>query len=432
MIEQKQQAKLAPEGVVETVAVALGQGLLNQIGARLVVQVFPPSMPSYFDQVYKQITKIVRQALLENTIDIINGEIDGTQMWVKTIYEVHKNNGTWSKGKLINELQKTIDGLWHKVIGVLKQPSYAGAGYPVFMVAGGLQLALAQEQSLVDPKAPAPSASGYTLSLYAMAAAHYDYAFQAFIGILRDRVNSVKVEKMRVDRPQYVGAPTVQRWLWRDRVLDKTKEFSSEEAAHTAMKAHVVRVCDELVENLKYPMTTAMNWLSLTRNNTVPLYTCHTTNINGYFFDYSNAQNYVNRVGVHEWTQTENKGICGWMGAKDKDKGHPGADIPVYRLLAAKDSSRVLIVFSKNSFTEAKAAGWSGEGEGKGLLGHLWQDPSKIPMGRALPVYPLSAQGKNLTRTKLATTLEDYEFAQKWGWDRVGSGGLVGYLCGEA
>ena len=62
-------------------------------GTLIFDAIFPPVVPSYFDEVYKQIEKIVNKELTQNTIDEINGQINGLKDWVAITYTNAKESG---------------------------------------------------------------------------------------------------------------------------------------------------------------------------------------------------------------------------------------------------------------------------------------------------------------------------------------------------
>lgn len=413
--------RLAGGSLAQDIAFNLGQGIAGgiagQLGAMLVRSVFPQSVPTYFDQVYKEITKIVKQVVLENEIQSINGAINGTQLWVKEVYLGEKEHGR-PRTELVNELGDEIQNLFRNVLGPLELPHYATAGFSVYMVAAGLLLALVQEQVLVAPAESPPGPAAYAENFGRMAQARFNFALDTFIKILQARVKSVKLRDS--DDPDMV-MPEFRLWFWTDSATGEksAKKTADREKAVASMIDHIDKVCVELIQSLENPMSTAMNWLKPSLDyDALPLYRSSTTDSNEYFFDYSNTEDYAGRLGVQGWT---GYGVFGWMG------GQTTADVPVYRMVAKGSRNRVLIVFNPSSYEAHQTVGW----EGRGLLGHLWSDPSKVPVGTPVPVYSLTAQGTGRARTLLVTSLEEYRDAQSRGWAPAGATPIVGYLCSQ-
>ena len=77
----------------------IGKGLLgalaSKIGAAIFARLFPPGVPSYFDQVYQEFRRIVNQAIEANTITLLIGEVAAvqTQMSAYTEHRRARNHG---------------------------------------------------------------------------------------------------------------------------------------------------------------------------------------------------------------------------------------------------------------------------------------------------------------------------------------------------
>lgn len=413
---------------VADIARALAQGVAKALGAEAVDNAFGnATVPSYFNEVYQEISKIVDQALRKDSIEKINASIDSTQDWVRTMYLPHKATGDWSPEDLVKGLQIHLKDTG-EALGLLTQPDYAEAGFSVFLIAAGLQLALVQEQTLVDPNAASSKDSTYGLTLRALAQEHYNFVLNTFIPILSERCKYVKIDETFELIFTPMGIPTRSRmWRWEDSFTgEKGGSRSDRDVAERELEEHVVEVCEELAEKLKFPVNIALDWLSLKLGyDSAPLYESETTAKEGYFFDYSTPQDYVGRMGIQGWV---GNGTFGWMGGKDGKQ--PGAEVPVYRLVAESDPDWVRLVFSQAEYAALQGRGWVGSGAGKGLLGYLWRDPSRVPAGTAVEVWALEAPGEGgLARTQLLKSGESYREVQKVGWRPAG--GLVGYLCSQ-
>jgi hypothetical protein len=423
MSDPKLIVRPAAEITVEEIASLLGKGLagtvVGKVGALLINAIFPAEVPSYFDQVYAEISQIVKQAIQQDTIDSINGQIDGTQAWVKDYYLSFKDSHEFTPAQLVDMLQGYIDPLQRNVLYTLQQPDYSRCGFSVFLVAAGLQMALVQEQAQVDPNAVSPAQSLYTKILGKLGTNYSKYALDTLLAILIDRRQAVTLNSVYLS-PTYF-------WQWVDSVSKQSSDLIRDKSLVEAdMQRHVDSVLSQLLESLQYPAVTAVNWTQPALEfDAVALNMSWTSNDNGYFYDYSNIENYIRRL-TFGWTAY---GAFGWMASPDGKQSD--AVVPIYRLVATADPSRVLIVFDQPTFLQQQTVGWNGNGEGLGLLGYIWSDPTKIAAGAAVAVYPLIAEDPDQARTLIVTTEEEYKHAQTVGWEPVSPPGVVGYMCSQ-
>lgn len=410
-------------GLVASIAITLGKGLATavakKIGAEIVDKAFPPEPVEYFDQTTQVLERVVREGITAADIRAITDNINYVKHWVKTTY-THRGD-EWGAVRRIDELQMKLDELAKGSLSRLTNPLIAQPGFSVYLVAKGLQLALVQEQDVQNPKtADRPGLSSFGRIRAAEALLGFDFALNTFIDLLIARGNAVKFHLVS---PKWSG----NKCHWTDRVIGyKSKTYYNQDEARADMEKHRLEVQHKLIEDLGRPIKIAEDWQSLAlRYDASPLYMSYTTKRDGVFYDYSHAEDYVARLGIAHWTA---HGGLGCMGSKDV-RQH-GADIPVYRLVATEDPSRVLLRFDPMSYQDAKRTGWNGNGEGRGLIGYLWRDPSRVPVAEAIPVYPLVASSKDHPRSMLATSEAEYKNALSVGWAPAG-GGVVGYLCSE-
>jgi len=403
---------ITAEAIASTLGKGLAGAIAGKLGAALVSWAFGGGVPSYFDQVYKEIAKIVKQEIEQNTIDQINGLINGTQQWVTDVYTIQKDNKTWTTDQLINNLQSKIDDLLTNAIGVLQQPDYQSAGFSVFMVAGGLQQALIQEQAQVDPSNPS-----YMETLRAVTNSNYNYALNTLLGINITRASAITIRY----NPEVIDNHIKPAWTWSDAQTGFTShQIEDQDEAFRQMDGHLGIVLDELAQSLNYPVDTMVNWLQpILDYPASPLYSCHLSQ-NGDFYDYSAPQVYIERASFKGWN---GQGVFGWMSSAGASQS--AADVPVCRLLGRNAPNQVMIVFDSGTYFDLQSKGWAAEG----FLGNLWSDPAKVPVGKAVPVYALTAADQ--TRTQLVTSEADYQAAQKSGWTAANPSGIVGYLCSQ-
>ncbi len=149
-------------GVVKFIASNFASGMVSAVGGAIVNaildEIFPPGVPSYFDEVYAEISKIVGQRIQQSKIDSINGAINNVVQKVNNEYLPAREQSNLKKEKdrkrLFNLLQKydqTFLSGPGGMLGTLQQKDNAHAGFSVFMIGASLQLSLLQEMANVDP-----------------------------------------------------------------------------------------------------------------------------------------------------------------------------------------------------------------------------------------------------------------------------------------
>jgi hypothetical protein len=181
--------------IAKNLAGGLVSGIGDKIGALIFDAIFPPGVPSYFDEVYREIRKIVKEEVVSNTIDIINGRINGTQQWVATVYTPRKNQDPpIPREELFDMLKHYVDLLFTEAVGILLERGYDKPGFSVFLVAAGMHLALLQEQALVDPHQNDPTKSSFAESVKLTAKRYADHIADIYPQITDDRKNAVEIQ----------------------------------------------------------------------------------------------------------------------------------------------------------------------------------------------------------------------------------------------
>jgi hypothetical protein len=142
-----------------TLGLGIAKGLLgalaNKIGAAIFAQFFQPGVPPYFDQVYQEFRRIVNQAIEENTIRLLVGDVAAVQTQMSA-YAAHRGAGNHAPA------QEALIEAWNRsvqVIGRLQQFPVAGLG--PFLTAGGLHLAIIQERAMRDTTVNDPNESSW-------------------------------------------------------------------------------------------------------------------------------------------------------------------------------------------------------------------------------------------------------------------------------
>lgn len=247
--------------------------LADEIGAKIIASAFGEGVPSYFEEVYQEITKIVHQEITQNTIDTIDGKINGVQQWIKSVYIPRKSQPGITKQELFDMLSPYIDDIFYSV-GILQQPSFSKPGLAVFMLVGGVHLALLQEQALVDPHAATPSQSSYATSVKIQAQLYSKYAIDTYNTIINDRTDSNVIYVRQVRQGHYApgtGGYYIYGHSWYDAYIDKFGTFFTDgdktddgnTSATNEMQGHTAAVISQLSSDLGSPVSVSQNWQQL-------------------------------------------------------------------------------------------------------------------------------------------------------------------------
>jgi hypothetical protein len=240
---------------------ALLGALANKIGSAIFARFFPPSAPPYFAQVYEQFRVIVRQAIEENSIRLLVGEVAAVQTHM-IAYGRHRESGN------NDAAQQEIAQAWNRsVLATNKLLQFRVAGLGPFLTAGGLHLAIIQERALRDPEANDPNDSSW-------ASVYRDELdqFLPYVGtqpdkIVRDRAAHItEVAYRRVIRnvPRH-GPIDESYWWWRDALQGGERRYSwriqrAEQTARNARAAHYASVINPLNNALNPVREVARSW----------------------------------------------------------------------------------------------------------------------------------------------------------------------------
>jgi|GEM_PF-4678109 len=151
--------------IASTIGLALLSTVTSKIAAYAIDQLFPPRLPSYFDQVYEEFRKILRNELDKKTIEDINAQInDGVVKWIRNVYVPRKDsNPKPSKKELYDALTPVVNKLLIELLPLLKKDPILGL--EAFGIGANVTLALIQEQAMVDPNVTDPNLSSHVTTL---------------------------------------------------------------------------------------------------------------------------------------------------------------------------------------------------------------------------------------------------------------------------
>jgi len=286
------------------IAKGIGSAMLSKIGGfigdLIIHYFFPEGVPDYFDEVYKEIARIVDQKIDANTILTINGGLHNLMDKIDNEYIPARQGADLelksTREKLFALLQK-YDNLFltgpNGMLGSLQDAQLAHAGFGVFMLGAALQLGLSQEMAIVDPsnydekgkkwKSPLESSYGkpVTGTVAKSAKKYAAYASQTWPAIIEKRKGQVKAEKFRkqivighdarignhyktlyMARITDMGVPTsIEAEIGQDDKNGKNNNFDT--FGKNNLPGYRTQKVNEMTEDMADPMSTVNDWLKL-------------------------------------------------------------------------------------------------------------------------------------------------------------------------
>ena len=247
------------------IAKALASALASKIGAAIFAKFFPPGAPPYFEQVYQEFRKIVRQEIEENTIRILVGEVIAVQTHMSA-YAQHRRAGNRDAAE-----QELISAWNRSVLVTSKLLQFPVAGLGPFLTAGGLHLAIIQERAMRDTTVDDPNDSSWA-KIYVETAG----TFIAYVGTQPDKIVSERAAHItpvafehRTRNVPPAGPVDASVWWWRDRAWPLLREYprnrgccdpNPEPTARAQRDAHYRMVIGNLTKSLDPARETARNW----------------------------------------------------------------------------------------------------------------------------------------------------------------------------
>lgn len=262
--------------IARDLASGLVSGVGGQIGALIFDAILPSGVPSYFDAVYVEITKIVKRQLTANTIDIINGRLNGTRAWLANTYAPRKRQQPPIPRKDLFDMVTPFANLFYTdAVQTLMLPEFKLPGFSAFMLSAGVHLALFQEQALVDPTVTDPNRSSFAETVRLNARIYADHAAAVHAEIVAQRSRAITLDFV----PDVVCAGarcwTVKGYRWDDahtgkfgqrhgQYTDKDKKYhDGSEEALADLKRYRVGVLGALDATLDKPAQTIALWRRL-------------------------------------------------------------------------------------------------------------------------------------------------------------------------
>jgi hypothetical protein len=248
-----------------TLGLDIAKGLLGalagKIGSAIFARLFPPGVPPYFEQVYQEFRKIVRQEIEENAIRLLVGEVAAVQTQM-SVYANHRQAGNHAPA------QQALIEAWNRSVLVtskLRQFSVAGLG--PFLTAGGLHLAIIQERALRDPEVNDPNDSSWATT-YVETASN----FISYVGSQPDKIVSERAAHItpvafaqRTRNVPPAGPVDASFWWFEDRPWPLRREMPRNrrwtlQLAQDQRTNHYRLVIDPLTKALDPARETARHW----------------------------------------------------------------------------------------------------------------------------------------------------------------------------
>ena len=205
------------------IAKSLLGALAGKIGSAIFARLFPPSVPSYFEQVYQEFRRIVNQAIEENAIRLLVGDVAAVQTHMSA-YADHRQRGNSDAAR------QDLKAAWNRSVEVTSKlrTSFPVAGLGPFLTAGGLHLAIIQERALRDPGVNDPNDSSWA-GVYVRTAGD----FSSYVGSEHDKIVSDRAKQITPvvfrEKMQFVPpyGPTYDHsfWWYEDKLERARREF---------------------------------------------------------------------------------------------------------------------------------------------------------------------------------------------------------------
>jgi hypothetical protein len=185
----------------------------KEIGSAIFAKLFPPGVPAYFDQVYKEFENIIQGVINENKRRELSGRVNAVQDGMITYNTIKGDPAKYE------ESQRILSTIWNDsrvLTNELKEFPEIGLG--LFVVAGGLHLAIVQEKAITDRDHKNPNDSPWADDLIRKAEEFAPFAIENRNRIVNTRANAITPVKF-VPQTTYIadyGPIDDSYWVWED------------------------------------------------------------------------------------------------------------------------------------------------------------------------------------------------------------------------
>lgn len=197
--------------------------VVSEIGSAIFAQLFPPGVPAYFDQVYKEFESIVQSVINENKRKELAGSVNAVQDGMITYNTIKRDPPKYE------ESQRILSTIWEKSLEITNQlKQFPEIGLGLFVVAGGLHLAILQEKAITDRDHENPNDSPWADDLTRKSAEFAPFAIENRHRIISTRANAISPVKFVEDVHLVPGVGPIDYsyWFWQDTILGDVHTYS--------------------------------------------------------------------------------------------------------------------------------------------------------------------------------------------------------------
>lgn len=237
------------------VAIMLGKfaaGLVFKfLGGLLISKIFPDNTVTLFQQLYKDLSKVIQQEIDAAHMANIQGAINGTASYMRNQYEPAKERG-FPRAQLYDMVDREISKLSQE-IGKLKTARYREVGFQEYILGVCLLLAMTQEKAYVDPHNFNPIETAGAESVRREAQENFNYGLETWNIIKKKRREAVipffwpATGSQCMFRPQpcYAAIDIIDQWP--TMAFFESVRPAYDQAAYNAANEHLIRGRDYVV-----------------------------------------------------------------------------------------------------------------------------------------------------------------------------------------
>lgn len=190
-------AGLTLAAVVGAFATGLVGGFAQKVGGAIFDHVFGNNQPpAYFDAVYDNLSRILREEIERNNREEVSGKMGGLTKWMDEHYWPWKLRDDPPVAELHAALEKHLTPFYDGSLQILERDVNRGPGALIYMAASVYYFAMLQEMALVNPNHQddvhkAPENDGIRKA----AVSHYSTLVDTLNRVMRERIGHFRIYK---------------------------------------------------------------------------------------------------------------------------------------------------------------------------------------------------------------------------------------------
>lgn len=229
----KQEVDAIGVSLLSSLGMAVVNGFMGQVGASIFDKLFG-SKTNHFDELYKEICNVIKDSLSQNEIDLIDGKLNGTIIFVKNEYNPMRKNGLYKKDVLFAALKLHHNNLYDH-IGVLSHNRYERLGLSGYMACLYEYLLLTQELVNIDPNVPSADKSAYLQTIKSTANDAIDHVTRVAHNVCSSRRDYISVKTIQKGHACGHDVVVTTHYKWYD---SYTKTWSQEFSSNSSDKKY--------------------------------------------------------------------------------------------------------------------------------------------------------------------------------------------------